>query len=275
MRNVLLNAVCWLVLVVSALAQETTPVTAGRQSKSTQEASGKVNAYEIVSIRPHKSGSDSSGFRFLPDGDEWTNMPLSVIVGGAYGISMDNQVSGLPDWARRENYDIMAKVDANTAERWKGLSRKQRIQEERPMMQLILEDRCQFKAHLETKELPVYDLVIAKGGLKMKEALPDEKPSEAMSAGVMSMINGHAQTIDAIISGFGIVDGRKIVDKTELGDKKFDFELKWTQDDRPVGDDAPPPLLTALEEQLGLKLVPAKGPVKILAITHMERPSPN
>jgi uncharacterized protein (TIGR03435 family) len=65
------------------------------------------------------------------------------------------------------------------------------------------------------------------------------------------------------------------VDKTGLGDKKFDFELKWTPDDRSLADDSAPSLLTALEEQLGLKLVPARGPVEVLIIDHMERPSPN
>ena len=139
-------------------------------------------------------------------------------------------------------------------------------------MQSILADRCQFKAHQETKELPVYDLVIARGGLKMKEAPPNETSMEMMSGDQMTV---HAMTIDTTVSTFAGTVGRIIVDKTGLGDKKFDFELKWTPDDRSSADDSAPSLLTALEEQLGLKLVPARGPVEVLIIDHMERPSPN
>ena len=269
MRKVILIGACWLFLPMPAFAQGT---SAGAQPKGTQGASEKVHSYEIVSIKQNKTVNDPAGMRSLPDGFEWTNIPLESLVRGTYGIIMDSQVSGLPDWARRENYDIVAKVDADTAERWKKLSAKERGEEELPMMRSILADRCQFKAHQETKELPVYDLVIAGGGLKMKEAPANEVPTETMNGDQMTV---HAMTIDTIVLAFPYTVGRVIVDKTGLGDKKFDFELKWAPDDRPSSDDAAPPLLTALEEQLGLKLVPARGPVEMLIIGHLERPSPN
>jgi len=254
------------------IAQDTT-ASGSTQPKGMRSAGGKVHTYEVVSIKPNKAGSDSAGgTQSKPDGFEDTNFPLSLFVFGAYGVSIDSQVAGLPGWARQENYDIVAKVDADTAERWKKLSSKERLKEERSIMQSILADRCQFKAHQETKELPVYDLVIARRGLKMKEAPTNETPMEMMSGGQMTV---HAGTIGTIVSAFVGTGGRIIVDKTGLGDKKFDFELKWTPDDRPSTDDAAPSLLTALEEQLGLKLVPAKGPVEVLIIDHMERPSPN
>jgi uncharacterized protein (TIGR03435 family) len=271
MQKVTLIAACWLVLGMPTFAQGTN-APAGAQPNGTQGASDKVHAYEIVSIKPNKTVSGSSGTRLLPDGFAWTNMPLSSLVMGSYGIIIDSQVSGLPDWARRENYDIVAKVDADTAERWKKLSREERRGEEQPMMQSILADRCQFKAHQETKELPVYDLVIARGGLKMKEAPPNETSMEMMSGDQMTV---HAMTIDTTVSTFAGTVGRIIVDKTGLGNKKFDFELKWTPDDRSSADDSAPSLLTALQEQLGLKLVPARGPVELLIIDHMGRPSPN
>jgi len=210
--------------------------------------------------------------RGIPDGFVWTNIPLASLVRAPYGIIIDSQVLGLPDWARWENYDIQAKVDADTAERWKKLSRKERGQEEQQMMKSILADRCQLKAHQETKELPVYDLVIAGRGLKMKEAPPNESPTETMSFNQMTV---HAMQINTIVFTFAGTVGRMIVDKTGLGDKKYDFELRWTMDDRPSVDDAAPPLFTALEEQLGLKLVPSRAPVEVLIIDHLERPSPN
>ena len=68
------------------------------------------------------------------------------------------------------------------------------------------------------------------------------------------------------------------MDKTGLGEKKFDFELQWTPDNRRAADtssDAFPDFFTALEEQLGLKLVPSKGPVDVIVVDHIEKPSAN
>ena len=208
----------------------------------------------------------------MPDGYSWSNVSLAILVKGAYGIRMDNQVIGMPNWANDEYYDISAKTDAETAERWKTLPRKERGAEEQRMERALLADRCNLKAHQETRDLPVYELVIAKGGLKMKEAPSGEPMSERMTLG---QIVAHARTVDAIANEFPNIAGRLIIDKTGLEGKKFDYELKWNEDDRHTADDSGPSFFTALEEQLGLKLVPAKAPVNILIIDHIDHPSPN
>lgn len=238
-------------------------------------AGGPPPAYEIVSIRPDKSGSPAETMHWLADGFQWTNFPVSKWVHSAYGVTMDSQIVGLPSWANTEPYDIEAKLDAETAESWKKLTPEERRKQEEPMLQSMLADRCQLKVHRETRELPVYDLVIAKGGLKMNEAAPDKGSGGSMGPGMMK---AHAQSTDSLVSAFSGMVGRMIVDKTGLGDKKFDFELKWTPDDRRAADngaDAGPSIFTALEEQLGLKLVPARGPVEVIVIDHIERPSAN
>ena len=273
MKNFARIGIYWLALVMHASLPAAPPASAGAQSIGMEGTSDNVNFYEIVSIKPHKGDSNSAEMRSLPNGFEWINRPLSSLVWGSYGIIMDSQVSRLPGWAGQENYDIVAKVDADTAERWKKLTRKERLEEEQPMMRSILASRCQFKAHQETKELPVYDLVITSGGLKMKEASANETPTETIRDGQMTV---HAMAFDnTTLSAFAGMEGRMIVDKTGLGDKKFDFELRWTPDDHPSADESAPSLLTAFQEQLGLKLVPARGPVEVLVIDHMERPSPN
>ena len=150
-------------------------------------------------------------------------------------------------------------------------------------MQSILADRCLFKAHEETRVLPVYELVIAKAGLKLKEAPPDEPFSARISRGRMT---AHAIKISTIVGQFSGTDGRMVIDKTGLGDTKYDFDLTWTPNLLPnnqpatdqratTADDAPPSIYTALEEQLGLKLVPAKSQLKVVIVDHIERPSPN
>jgi uncharacterized protein (TIGR03435 family) len=232
-------------------------------------------AFEIVSIKPDKSGNPGAMMQTLPDGLRWTNFPVRAWVRNAYDVIMDSQIVGLPGWANTDPYDVEAKVDTETGEAWKKLNYKERWKQEQPMMQAMLADRCQLKMHRETRDLPVYDLVIARGGLKMKEAAADDRNSESMGPGKMT---GHAVSTDTLVYGFSGMVGRMMVDKTGLGEKKFDFELTWTPDDRRSAEsaaDAGPSIFTALEEQLGLKLVPSKGPVEVIVIDHIDRPSAN
>lgn len=239
------------------------------------DSSAKPRTFEVVSIKPDNSEIPGASMRALPDGFRWKNFPVSTWLRSAYGVIMDSQIVGLPGWADTELYDIEAKADADTAEAWKKLTYKERWKQEQPMLQALLADRCQLKVHRETRELPVYDLVIAKSGLKMKEAPADEKDAETMGGGKMI---GRALSTDTLVIGFSGMDGRMIIDKTGLGGKKFDFALTWTPDDRRAADaspDAGPDFFTALEEQLGLKLVPSRGPVEVIVIDHIEKPSEN
>ena len=178
----------------------------------------------------------------------------------------------MPGWANSEPYDVQAKVDAATAEAWKKLSAKEVAAQQHLMMRSLLADRYQLKAHVETELGPAYDLVVAKGGLKMKEAPVDEKPYGMIAGGTMTV---HAKSLDWLIGNLAGWSGRIVVDKTGLVGKKFDFELKWSPDWQSDAANAGPSIFTALEEQLGLKVVPSQEPVKTLVIDHIERPSPN
>jgi uncharacterized protein (TIGR03435 family) len=240
-----------------------------------QVAAAPPQAYEIVSIKPDKSGSPAETMQRMRDGVRWTNFPVGTWVCSAYDVIMDSQIVGLPGWADSEPYDIEAKVDAETAEAWKKLNYKERWKQEQPMVRAMLADRCELKIHRVTKELPVYDLMIAKGGLKMKESLPDEPSGGTYNGG---RIATRATSVEDLSNNLSGRVGRIIVDKTGLGEKKFDFDLSWTPDDRRAADNAAgagPSIFTALEEQLGLKLVPSKGPVEVIVIDHIEKPSPN
>jgi uncharacterized protein (TIGR03435 family) len=273
MPKLILFSASWLLLATNVFAQST-PAADARQPKVTHEESNKSFAYEVVSIKPSSPKSNGNGMQSMPGSFAWTNVPLSTLVGSAYGMSLETQIFGLPNWAKEDGYDIVAKADPETAERLKNLPPKEQDKEEGRMEQSILADRCQFKAHEETRVLPVFELVIVKGGVKMKGEPSDEPGSETMSSGQMIV---HAVSIDTILVGFAGTDGRLIVDKTGLEDRKFDFELKWTPEEQraTAADDAPPSLYTALEEQLGLRLVPAKDPVKVIIVDRIERPSPN
>jgi uncharacterized protein (TIGR03435 family) len=236
------------------------------------QTSVKPDVYEIVSIKPSEPGRSAGLMEILPNGFRNIAFPLKSLVYSAYDIINGNQVAGLPSWAESDPYDVEVKVDADTADAWKKLGDKGRWKQEQPMLQALLADRCKLKVHFETKELPVFNLVIAKSGLKMKEAKPDEPVSELATGGRLTV---HAMAIDSLVYSFSGTDGRLIVNKTGLGEKRFDFDLQWTPDNEAMTADSGPSLFTALEEQLGLKLVPSKGPVNVLVIDHMEKPSPN
>jgi uncharacterized protein (TIGR03435 family) len=250
---------------LTAVAWVRIPVQAGVDSNVTPRV------YEIVSIKPQKPGTPGS-FQDLPNGFRDTGVVFAALVREAYGLILPSQVVGMPAWAESEPYDVETRVDAGTVEEWKRISEKDRWKQEQPMLQALLADRCRLRIHRETRELPLYDLVIAKGGLKMREAAPKEETYEYMGGG---RLTAHAMTMDSLVYGLAGTDGRLIVDKTGLDDEKFDFQLTWASDSQPATANSGPSLFTALEEQLGLKLVPLKGPVDVIVIDHMEKPSPN
>ncbi|HEY2472902.1 MAG TPA: TIGR03435 family protein, partial [Terracidiphilus sp.] len=234
-----------------------------------QNASTKPNAYEVVSIKPSKPGSPGSS-EILPNGFRDTETTIGDVMRNAFGIFYDKQIIGMPPWTESELYDIEAKVDADTATRWQRLTSTERRNEERSMMQALLIDRCKLKFHFVRKEMQVYDLMIANSRSKMKEAPQDEAETGGMAGGDGVTFTAHALSIENFIPTLSGTDGRLVVDKTGLGNKRFDFTLHWSP-----GAGSGPSLFTALEEQLGLKLVPSKETVHVLVIDQMEKPSPN
>lgn len=233
-------AVCSTAVGISGWGQASAPAPAN--------STAKTLTYEVVSIKPDKLGNRGSSMQSLPDGFRWTNFPIVSLIRSAYGVFMESQILGLPGWAESDPYDIEAKVDADTAEALKRLTYKERWKQQEPMLQSLLADRCQLKSHLETRNLPVYDLVIAKGGLKMKEAPADEKDVEMLTGGKMT---AHALSTDSLVYAFSGQVGRMIVDKTGLAGKNFDFELKWTPEDQRAAAEPADQAFKMLANRLG------------------------
>jgi len=244
------------------------------QGQTHASPSAKPRVYEVVSIKPSKPGTPSSS-DILPNGFRETDTTLDTLVRDAFHIVYDKLVVGLPSWTESEPYDIEARVDADTVARWRKLNSMERRKDEQPMLQALLMDRCKLKFHYEKKELAVYDLVIAKGGVKMKEAPQDEVETTQMAGGGGVTLTAHAISTGSLIYTLSGTDDRLVVDKTGLGGKRFDFTLHWSPNNMAINADSGPSLYTALQEQLGLKLVPSKDTVSVLVIDQMERPSPN
>lgn len=277
-------------LLFFAISSSVATTHLGAQPGATppQDAHANPPAYEVVSIKPADLGERNAGWKTLPNGFDFTNGALFWLIYQAYGVSLDSQISGLPEWVKTAHYNVSARADEETAEAWKKLSNHERSKQQQLMLQALFADRCKLQVRREVKDLPVYDLVIAKSGLKMKEAPSDEKESSiwkqtayytATSQGdeYTITVTTQAGTVLSLAQSLPHYAGRIVVDKTGLGDKGFDFELKWSTSGQapPDGGDIGPTLFKALEEQLGLKLEPAKEPVDTFVVEHMERPSAN
>ena len=251
--------------------------------------------FEVASIKLNKSGdlrvmiNTAGGGRFTA-----TNIPLQRLIMNAYRVK-NFQISGAPAWLNSERYDVEAKAAGNPS-----------TDEVGRMLQTLLEDRLQLKFHRETKELPVYALVIAKGG-KLHETegdcgprtgpQPPPEPGKLPTApcGGFFLFPGHLSgqkvAISQLVDSLSLFTARDVLDKTNLTGK-YDINLEYTpeqgQFQAPPGG-APPPglpplpqadpngpsLFTALQEQLGLKLESQKGPVEILVIDRVEHLSEN
>jgi uncharacterized protein (TIGR03435 family) len=272
-----------------------------RQSAAPQsaDAPNETFSYDVASIKPEKSGSMMFRVLNTPDGFSATST-VQMIIRVAYGIE-DNQISGAPGWVSSEKYEVEAKMDQATADKLKKLGQAQVEPMRQHMLQTLLADRFKLTVHRETKELPIYSLVVAKGGSKLHEAKPgDTYPngikapdgrSAPTGAHLMRMGRGEltAQSLgmEQIAHLLTQQTGRTVVDNTGLKGN-YDFTLHWTPDqstptlngpgagpDSSTSSESGPSIFTAIQEQLGLKLESQKGSVEILVIDHVEKPSEN
>jgi uncharacterized protein (TIGR03435 family) len=225
-------------------------------------------AFDIVSIKRNLTDGDRPMRTSLTPGRlAYPNTTVRGIIMTAFGVN-NFQISGGPAWLRTDRYDIVAKIDsADTVT----------LDQLRPMLRSMLAGRFQLKFRRETEDLPRYALVAAKNGPKLKEntgaqGLPLLISGDATTSKMTCTGVSMAYLAKALENQFAFQFGRTVVDLTGLKGN-FDFTLSWTRDQ---ANDAPgSSLLTALQEQLGLKLESQKGPVETIYIDSIERPSVN
>jgi len=220
------------------------------------------------------------------------NAPVTMLIQRAYGLQ-SWQIVGGPAWIGAEGYDIEAKPESATDQKQMWL-----------MLQTLLADRFKLATHRETRELPVYELVLAKGGPKVQApqspcsemTTPPERgqgrPDPPCSLGVEGTasgltMQGMSSSMPALAKQLSMLMGREVVDKTGYTGA-FSVHMDFAMDDALAGvpnpprvasseqpADRAPTITTALQDQLGLKLQPAKGPVQVLVIDRVEKPTAN
>jgi uncharacterized protein (TIGR03435 family) len=270
------------------------------QSSDAQSATSsfRAPALEVVSVKPAKTvDMNPNNWGVTADGLN-VNGPLSFLIRSAFGAELfdPKQITGEPSWCAAEDYEIVGKVGSDDVEKLHNLDPQQRTQMGEAMLQAVLADRFKMKSHEDRLDGSIFALVLAKNGPKLKKATPGDKylnglklPSgRTTGAGTMTMSPGRiiAQALsleDVAKISSGPATGRVVADKTGLTGE-YDFTLTWTPEQSAPQTDASsgtsedvsgPSIFTAIQEQLGLKLQPAKGPVRVLVIDHIERPSEN
>ncbi len=257
-----------LIAVPCAYGQAGTPDSAATRA---DDIAAKLPVYDVVSIKPNKSGSGNSGWRTGDDSFAATNVSVKFLLETAYDIKQDliSGVTGPIDSAR---FDVIAKIVEPDPAVMKKLTDKQR----QAMLLPVLTERFQLKAHTEIKILPVYELDVMPDGTKFKQSSDSGKQGWGFNYhGNQGTLTAHDLSMASLVSLLTDIAQRTVIDKTGLTGK-YEITLKWSQD---VGPDSTtdtfPSIFTALPEQLGLKLKPAKGPVETLVVDHIAMPSEN
>ena len=252
--------------------------------------------FEVASIKPSTETGFRTGIQMQPGGGlRVKGATLKMLITLAYDIR-DFQLVGGPGWINSDRWDILAKAgesDPQTSDPRQVTDAQMKTVREQMQQRLeaLLAERCQLKIHRETKEESVYALLAGKNGPKIQPAetkAGSGPPRMMMGRG---MINGQGVQMEMLATVLSNQLGRTVLDRTGLTGR-FDIKLQWTPDPGQSltpfggapspGTPAPPPpdpngpsIFTAVQEQLGLRLEPQKGPVEMIVIDRVEKPSEN
>jgi uncharacterized protein (TIGR03435 family) len=257
-------------------------------ARNQAEPAGVPVAFEVVSVRENTSASERTSFSGPSPGRfTATNFVLMFLLHEAFQIRA-HQLVGAPAWIEEARYDITATYPAGAVPQ----------RDLRPMLRQLLIDRFGLKVHRETREVPVYALVLAKddgtlgprltrSNVDCEQWLAEDSArrtgprTECMSVTRRTSMTARSQALSALLGPFQSLTGRPVVDRTGLTGV-FNVDLEWTTSgDLSVtggASAAPGPevsLFTALQEQLGLKLEPSRAPFEVVVVDDIRRPTPD
>jgi uncharacterized protein (TIGR03435 family) len=320
MTNLSTTPLMWrrLLARATALGLLAAPLVAGaltepRLGAQAPQAAPPAPSFEVASIKPNNSGDGRVMMSNQPGRYTATNVTARLLIRNAYQLQ-DFQISGGPSWLTSDHFDIVAKIEAGAQDSMPG---GPPVPGQGPnplqlMIRSLLAERFKLVVHEETKDQPIYALVVARSdgrlGPQLKKSETDcaalmaaargrgpgrglpppgpLQPGEAIPCGIRigpgNMAVG-GSTLAQFANSLGMFVGRVVLDKTGLTGP-YDFSLTWTPDqmpNRPPGapeiavDPNGPSIFTAVQEQLGLKLDSQRGPVAMLVIDRIEKPVEN
>jgi uncharacterized protein (TIGR03435 family) len=287
-------------------AQPNTKSAAGQASADRLPPADQRPTFDVASIKPNQPNASGPQYMITmmqPGRLIYTGVKLSTLISAAYQLKPDQAklIVGIPPWATSQAFDVEGRVQGNSPP-----------QQMRLMLQSLLAERFKLAMHTETRQVPIYALVLAKAGKPgpqlqaHSEASPCQKlapgqPAATTDFGVVPppppvcgrfmsgahRLAGNDVTLEMLAANLNAMPSvdRPVVDGTGLS-ARFDLILTYTPEAAQTDSDetantssadpsAPPALPTALEEQLGLRLKSARGPVEMPVIDHVEMPTPN
>jgi uncharacterized protein (TIGR03435 family) len=238
----------------------------------------KFDVFDAATIKPVDPGPKGGRYIVMQGADTFLarNYTVELLIAAAYELN-PHMILSVPSWAESVHFDIVARTPGEV---------RPTHEEQMQMLRSLLADRFKLTFHRQQKVLSIYELEVDKDGPRMKPSAeaPDDLPA------VISTVYPDHMTLPARNVNMGdfasllqrsVLD-RPVVDKTALTGR-FDFDLTWAQDASQFGGEVPaapsdassPPLFTAIREQLGLRLEATRGPVEVLVVDDIQRPSPN
>ena len=237
--------------------------------------------FDVAVIKPSPADDNNFSFRSLRGGGlSASGVTVKMLIMEAYGVKAF-QVSGGPSWIASDRWDIEARVE--------GVSRALRQEEHGMMIRSLLEDRFQFSARREVKEMPIFELVVDRGGPQLTLHTGEPPPPGQMIRLGRGSLRVQKGRIALLTGQLERQVSRPVIDKTDLKGE-YDFVLEWTPEPGEGGPESiglppdptsvsptrvGPSIFTALQEQLGLRLRSARGPGEVIVVDRVSRPSPN
>ena len=266
----------WEVGVVRWIAMVVLVVSGAVVFAQAPVARPKFDSFEVATVK--RSDPDERSRLLMMEGDHrfiGKNFTLKLLIAAAYDLN-PVEISGGPEWVGSEHFDIVALTPGDV--------RPTRM-EQMTMLRGLLTERFRLAFHREAKEFSIYELQVAKGGAKLKASAAAADVPPVVGPGVVYpqkivMPGRNASMADLVAVMQRAILDRPVVDKTGLTGR-YDFDLVWAPDETQFGGgvpvasaDAPsPPLFTAMQEELGLKLEATRGMVQALVVDKVERPS--
>ena len=269
-----------ILLLALGVGAVTAPVALGliRVPQTSPDSSGKQSVpFDVVSIRPDRSGTYSMSIGFSPTMYTAKDVFAETLLEAAFQVS-NFQVIGGPQWIHSDRYTVEAKFPTGMDPQ--KLPPEEGMKQFSLMVRSMLVQRFHLQYHISSREFPGYAMVVSKGGPKLQEAKPNEGFSELVTN---DKITAHGFTALDIADQIGLNLSQKVKDETGLTGK-YSFTLSYPADQDDAGTNtqadsgdlgAKARLITALQEQLGLKLIAEKMSLPVIVVDHIDPPTPN
>lgn len=249
----------------------------GGLAQTPPAARPKFDSFEVATVKPVDADLKAGRMFRMEGTHRWTatNFTLQALLALAYDLN-PRTISGGPGWMDEQKFTIEAVTPGDVAP-----TRMEQMQ----MLRALLVERFALKFHREQKEFAIYELTVAKGGPKLKAAAKPDDPPQIYGVVFPDRIEVPAWSVT--MDDFVAMLQRATLDKPTVNKTgltgRYDFDLKFAQDESQYGGDVPkapddaqnPPLFTAVQEQLGLKLVATRGMVSAMVVDAAERPRAN